>query len=388
MNPPRYTSSSSARKRRLARAIALAFIPAAGYQLLALIAGLRHAAKRRSQPPRDPEFLPGISVLKPVHGLDPNTSQAFDSQARQHYPTFEILFGVHSQADPAVPMIERLRREFPSANIRLILCTTVTPNRKAGVLMELARHARYPIWVVSDSDISVTPEYLSRVAAPLSDPTVGIVTCPYRVNPHTLAAAWEALGIATDFIPSALVAAFTGVRDFGFGSTLAFRAGDLARAGGFAAIADYLADDYQLARRIVQLGKRAVLSTYVVETSLGNASWSGVWQHQLRWARTIRVSKRMGFAGLPITHAGIWILVALAMKAWTPAAVIGTLRIASALVTGGFVLRSLVAAAFCWLAPLWDVYAFAVWAASYRSNQVRWRDFTFSIDREGRILPS
>ncbi len=125
------------------------------------------------------------------------------------------------------------------------------------------------------------------------------MTCPYRARAHTLAAAWESLGIAVDFMPSALVAPLVGVREFGLGSTLAFRAADLERAGGFAAIAEYLADDYQLAKRITALGKRAVLSTYTVETSLGEATWSGIWQHQLRWARTIRLSKGGGYAGLP-----------------------------------------------------------------------------------------
>ncbi len=250
--------------------------------------------------------------------------------------------------------------------------------------MELARHARHPIWVINDSDIKVDPDYLSRVVAPLADESIGIVTCPYRVKPHNLPAAWEALGIATDFMPSALVAQLLGVREFGFGSTLAFRAEDLERAGGLAAIADYLADDYQLAKRITNLGKRALLSTYTVETSLSDATWDGIWWHQLRWARTIRASKG-AYAGLPITHAGLWTLIALASTAWPIAALLVILRILSALLTGWFVLRSSIAVAFCWLAPFWDLYAFAIWLASYAGREVRWRDRIFKIDRQGRI---
>ena len=250
--------------------------------------------------------------------------------------------------------------------------------------MHLARHARYPVWVINDSDIKVTPEYLVQVVSPLADDSVGVVTCLYRATPRTLAAAWESLGIATDFMPSALVAQLLGVREFGFGSTLAFRAADLERAGGFAAIASYIADDYQLAKRISALDKRALLSTYTVETSLGQSSWAGVWSHQLRWARTIRASKPTGHAGLPITHAGIWISLALLAGAWWPATVLAGARILSALISAGPVLQSPVAS-YCWLAPLWDLYSFAVWAASYAGWEVRWRDRVMTLDPQGRI---
>ena len=358
-------------------------LAAAAYQLLAIIAALRHLARPR--PPR-PARAEGVSVLKPLRGVDPNTRTAFLSQVRQRYPVFELVFGAREENDPAAAEVRRLAAGYPDAQIRLVIGAPSTPNGKAGMLISLASHARYPIWIVNDSDIKVDPEYLAEVVAPLENPSIGLVTCLYRVQPHNVPAAWEALGIMTDFMPSTLVAPLVGVREFGLGSTLAFRAEDLARAGGFEAVAPYLADDYQLARRIVSLGKRAVISTYVVETSLGNATWTGIWQHQLRWARTIRASKGAGYAGLPITHAGLWIALALAFSAWPVALALFLLRSLSALLTGGVVLRSRLAAAFCWLAPLWDLYAFAVWLASYAGNTVRWRDETLAIDREGRIL--
>lgn len=362
----------------------LLFLPAAAYQFLALLAALLHLVQRRSA---GFTATPAVSVLKPLRGIDPNTYEAFVSQVEQRYPTFEILFGAREEDDPAVHEVRRLQQAFPTSALRLIIGAAPARNGKVGVLIELARHAQYPIWIVNDSDIKVDPGYLSQVVAPLSDPSIGIVTCPYRVNPQNLPAAWEALGIATDFMPSTLVAQLIGVREFGLGSTLAFRAGDLERAGGFAVLADYLADDYQLAKRITGLGKRALLSTCTVETGLADATWPGIWRHQLRWARTIRVSKGIGFAGLPIAHAGVWILVALLLKAWPCAAAVAALRIASAALTGWFLLRSPVAAAFCWLAPLWDLYAFAVWLASYAGRKVRWRDQTLAIDRNGRIQP-
>lgn len=324
-------------------------------------------------------------MLKPLRGLDPNTYEAFVSQVRQEYPEFEILFGVRENSDPAAAEVRRLQSQFPHSAIRLIGGVVDTPNQKAGVLMELARHAQYPVWVVNDSDIKVTPSYLQEVVAPLVDSSVGVVTCLYRAQAHTVAAGWEALGIATDFMPSTLVAQLVGVREFGLGSTLAFRAEDLEKAGGFQAIADYLADDYQLAKRITSLGKRAVLSTYTVETALGEASWRGIWRHQLRWARTIRVTKGAGHAGLPITHAGVWAVVAIGVGAWIPMVALLAARMGSAIVTGSLVLRSSIARRFWWLAPVWDLYAFCVWAASYAGREVRWRDRVLRIDKDGRI---
>ena len=374
------------RNKSSSKIVWLLFAPPAAYQLIALAAGIRHfwrsCVQRASAPDSD---APGVSVLKPLRGIDPNTQEAFISQVKQHYPKFEVLFGVRDESDPCVKIVRQLQGEYPDVAIKLIVGAPHMPNGKVGSLLAISRQARYPVWVVNDSDIRVGPDYLWSVVAPLSDPAIGVVTCPYRAMAHTVPAAWEALGIATDFMPSTMVAQTLGVREFGFGSTLAFRAEDLERVGGFGALADYIADDYQLAKRITSLGKRALLSTYVVETSLGEATWSGVWFHQLRWARTIRASKGGGYAGLPVTHAGVWAVALLGMGNWQAAAFLWLLRVASAFLTGGMILQSPIAMRFCWMAPVWDIYAFAVWIASYMGRTVRWRDKSLSIYREGRI---
>lgn len=360
----------------------LTFLPAIGYQVLAIIASLRQL--RRAESVRS-DFSPGVSVLKPLRGLDSKTFEAFVSQVHQSYPTFEIIFGAQCSDDPAVGEVYRLQRLFPDARTRLVIGSANAANRKVGTLMEIAREAQYPIWVVNDSDIEVDPQYLSRIVAPLEEESIGLVTCLYRPRAYNTPATWEALGIATDFMPSALVAQLLGVRDFGLGSTLAFRAEDLRAAGGFEAIADYLADDYQLARHITASGKKAWLSTYIVETGLNDSTWLGIWSHQIRWARTIRTSKGNGYVGLPITHAGAWAVIAALTGAWAAAILLIALRWLSAIATGWFVLRSQLAARLFWLAPAWDLYAFAVWAACYAGNTVRWRDRSFKIDKHGRI---
>ena len=364
--------------------LSLVLLPGLAYQLLALFAALRFGLAQRTTRP-DGSVHPGVSVLKPVRGLDPNTYPAFVSQANQDYPQFEILFGVRDSTDPAIPEIHRLQRQFPQVDIRLISISTDAPNAKVGTLIELGEHAKYPIWVVNDSDIKVDPQYLHAITGPLTDARIGVVTCPYRAWAHSPATAWEALGIASDFMLSVFVAQTLGVRDFGLGATLAFRADDLRSAGGFQSLSDYLADDYHLAKAISGIGKRTLLSSYVVETSLDEGTWSGVWNHQLRWARAIRTSKGLGYLGLPITHAGLWIMVAFLLHSWFALVLLVCLRCSSALVSS-LVLANRAAARYAWLAPVWDVYAFAVWVTSYCSNQVRWRDRVLSIDASGRIV--
>ena len=351
------------------------------YQLVALAACLRHLLRREKYN----GWTPGISILKPVRGLDPGFDDAIRTHATQDYPEFEILFGVADAGDPAVPAIERLAVEYPQIQIRLVVSERRTPNAKAGVMADLAAVARYPMLLMNDSDIDVPPDYLRSVVAPLEDRANGIVTCLYRAASDSIPGRWESLGIATDFAPSVLVAPLVGIREFGLGSTLAFRAADLERIGGFEAIADYLADDYQLAKRITGLGYRAVLSKTVVGTTLGDNSWRRVWKHQVRWARTIRVSRGGGYKGLPVTHSGIWALGAFAMGHWQIAAAVLAVRIATGLAGGYFVLRSPIALRWCALIPLWDLWAFAVWCAGLAGRTVEWRGGILELHPDGRI---
>jgi ceramide glucosyltransferase len=327
-----------------------------------------------------------VSILKPVRGLDEDFRAAIRSHANQQYPAFEILFGAASLEDPAVPEIRRLIAEFPDVPIRLIHSTTPAPNGKAGVLVDLAREARHAILLVNDSDISVPPDYLERTVAPLRSPEVGLVTCLYRAAASSLAGKWEAFGIAADFIPSTLVAPLVGVREFGLGSTLVFRREDLEAIGGFEAIRDYIADDYQLARRITRLGKRAHLSETVVETHLSDPDWAAVWRHQVRWARTIRVSRGDGYAGLPVTHAGVWALLCLLAGLPVYAAALIALRVCMAL-GGALAVRDARAALLSPLAPLWDFWAFAVWIAGWAGREVEWRGGRSRLTADGRLVP-
>ncbi len=359
---------------------AIAAAVALVYQLAALVMIVRHRRKREPAG----TGAPPISILKPVYGLDHGFYSAIRSHAAQEYPGFEILFGVHRDDDPCVAEIDRLRGEFPERGIRLVRCASHAPNGKVAALMDLAREARYEILLVDDSDITAPPGYLWRVAAPLADPSIGVVTCLYRATASTSAGRWEALGIATDFAPSVLVAPLAGVRDTGLGATLVFRKSDLARAGGFEAIAGHLADDNALARNIARLGMAVHLSRVVVETNLGAPGWGDVWRHQLRWHRTMRVTNRAGYAGLPVTFATLWaVAAAIAGWWWVAAALLGA-RLAMALAAGAL-LECRVTARWGWLVPIRDLWGVAVWLAGLFGDTVLWRGLRLTIDRAGKI---
>jgi ceramide glucosyltransferase len=364
----------------LAAAIALL---AGFYQLLALLAAVCH---RRGAPVLPSSFVP-VSILKPVYGKEAGFYEAIRSHASQQYPAgFEILFGIGRPNDPARVEVERLVREYPAVPIRLVVCSTESPNRKVGVLIDLAREAHHAILIVNDSDITVPPGYLRDVTAPLADSGVALVTCLYRAEAHDWPSRFEALAIATEFAPSTLVARLFGVSDFGLGSTLAFRKPDLERIGGFEAIADYLADDYQLGRKLHSLGLRNVISEVVVSTRLAGGSWNGAWQHQVRWARTVRLSGGAGYLGLPITFATLWAAVVGALGFWWMAAGLLAIRFAMAIACGWFVLRSADVLKYFYAIPLRDLFGAGIWCAGLRSRTVQWRDRRLHLDREGRIV--
>jgi ceramide glucosyltransferase len=357
---------------------------AGGYQLFAIAACLWHRLGARGGAGPRPANS-GVSILKSVRGADPGFYQAIRSQAIQDYPQFEILFGIRDPDDSAVPEIQRLMQEFPRVSIRLILCSTDAPNRKVGVLMDLARESRYPLLIVSDSDITVPEGYLRNVTAPLADPEIGLVTCLYRAEADNLPSRFEALAIATDFAPSTLVAPFVGVSEFGLGSTLAFRRADLERIGGFRAIADYLADDYQLGRKLHSLGLRNLISKVVVSTRISAGSWRAAWKHQLRWARTIRLS-RGAYVGLPVTYATFWAVISAACGQWWLTAALLAIRFAMAITSGWFVLRSADVLRYFYLIPFRDLWGVAIWAAGLFGDTVEWRGRRLKLDADGKIM--
>jgi ceramide glucosyltransferase len=348
------------------------------YNLLAIAGALRF--RRRNA---IPDFAPPVSILKPVRGLDAHFYEAIRSHAVQNYPRFELIFGTADPHDPALAHIARLRAEFPNVLIAVINTANDAPNGKVGSLEILARHARYETLLVNDGDILVAPDYLKRVVSLLEDHRVGLVTCLYRARASSVASKAEALGIATEFAPSVLVARLLSESGFALGATMAFRAPDLHAIGGFAAIREYLADDYQLGARIAALGKSVVLADVVVETSLGAGSWSDVWKHQIRWSRTIRVSRPAGYFGYLVTQLTFWSIMAAAFgyeRVALAGILVRLIAALAALIALGE--PSLMRAA---LAPLRDLLGFAVWAGGMVGREVEWRGLRYRLLTDGKI---
>ncbi|HEY1676808.1 MAG TPA: bacteriohopanetetrol glucosamine biosynthesis glycosyltransferase HpnI [Candidatus Sulfotelmatobacter sp.] len=332
-----------------------------------------------------------VSILKPLKGVDPEIYESFRSHCTQDYPEYEIIFGVSDPHDPAVATVERLKKEFPGLAISLVVCREILgPNVKVSNLQQMAETARYELLLVNDSDIRVEDDYLRRVTAPLVDERVGMVTCLYRgVAASSLGSRLEALGIATDFCAGVLAASqLERGLHFGLGSTLAFRRQDLEKIGGFRNLVDYLADDYELGRRISGLDRQVVLSGVVVETYLPAYDFRGFVQHQLRWFRGVRDARMGGYVGLVATFGIMWALIAFlaagfAPWTWLLLAVV-LLRFILAIVMCRCVLHDQAVLKSLWLLPLRDLIAVGVWMASFAGHTVTWRGDTFRL-KAGRL---
>src|SRR5258707_2656240 len=221
---------------------------ASAYYILSIVSALDLLRGNQTAKKEAPTNPPGFSILNPLKGLDPGMYENLRSHWLQEYPEFEILFGVNEPDDPALALVQRLQSEFPRIPTRVVVCSqSLGTNTKVSNLAQMLPQARYEHILVNDSDIRVEPDYLRQVAAGLVDPKVGLVTCLYRGVPGpTLGSKLESLFISTDFCVGVLVARWMeGGIHFGLGSTLAFRRKDLADAGGFEALTDYLADDYE-----------------------------------------------------------------------------------------------------------------------------------------------
>jgi ceramide glucosyltransferase len=337
--------------------------------------------------------LPPVSILKPLKGIDPQIYASFRSHCVQDYPEFEIIFGVSDALDPAVASVEQLKREFPERSIQLVVCPEILgPNVKVSNLEQMVQVAKYRHLLVNDSDIQVEPDYLRRVIARLADDQVGMVTSLYRgVATPTFGSQLESLGISTDFCAGVLVARWleSGLH-FGLGSTLAFRRRELEQLGGFKAIVDFLADDYELGQRIASLGLHVLLSDVVVQTHLPAYDFRGFLSHQMRWARGVRDARPGGYLGLASTFGFLWGLLNVLVSggarwAWIVFGIVLALRILVALAVGGKVLKDRQLFAHLWLLPVRDLIAVGIWMASFWGSTVQWRGDLFEL-KKGRLI--
>jgi len=333
---------------------------------------------------------PPASLLKPLCGEDPELYANLASFCRQDYPAWQIVFGVQDPADPAIAVVRRLIAEFPDADLKLVVESgRGSGNLKVANLQNMLPAARHELIVIADSDMRVSPGYLAAVTAPLLDPATGLVTCLYRGVPA--GGVWSrlaALHINHGFLPQVLVAEGLGASGGCFGATIALRRDTLAAIGGFAAIADRLADDHALGAAVRRLGREVVLSTYIVDDIIAEPSLGALFRHELRWARTIRAIAPAGFLGSVVTQPVVLALVAVVLGGQP---VVAPALLLAALACRGVMVRMVDRALTLPPTPLWllpgrDLLSFAVFVASFFTRTVAWRDRTFRIGRNGRLI--
>ena len=361
------------------------------YYALASLAALRFFRRERAR--GLPDYSPAASILKPVLGVDFGSYENFASFCRQDYPDYEILFAVNDDADPALPLIQKIIADFPDRRIRLLVgAEHLGANRKVNKLARLAREAQHEVLVLSDGDVRVGPHYLREVVAPLADRKTGAVTSFYRsIAQKNLGAQIEALGASSDFFAGVLMAGWTEGITFALGASIATTKEWLAKSGGFETFADALADDYELGHRIAKAGGEVRLSREAVWTMYPAQTLRGFWDHQVRWARTVRLCRPLSYVGLLFTQGLPWTLLAMlvAPSQWIAAAYLLAyflLRFVMAWTVGVWGVGDEVLRKKIWLLPVRDAIHFVVWLASFTSNHIRWGQVEYAI-REGRMVP-
>jgi len=373
--------------------LAIAAIPFI-YSLIALYSSWAYFRSAGKTGPAAAPFLGPVSNLKPIRGLDPDAYENFASFCRQDYPEYEIVFCVDSDTDPALGVIEKLRRDFPERSIRVLFGSERNaPNDKVAKLARLVSEARHELVVISDSDVRVQPDYLRSVVAPLADPKVGAVTCFYApANEATLLHDLQSIGMVSDFYAGILVARQLDGVKFALGPTIATSLTRLAGFGGYAALENRPADDLLVGRLIAEQGYEVKLLPYSVLTVPDYHSYRDLLHKRLRWIVVMRHMRPWGHFGLIFTHGLAWSFAAVATHPSVSMALlyIGgyiALRVAMVWVIGinGLKQKGL------WkkmpLLPVWDALAFCIWLISFGRKSIRWRDQQYLI-RDGVLVPA
>ena len=343
-------------------------------------------------PVYDEAFHPAVSILRPICGIDSKTYQNLASFCQQEYPEYQIIFGVQDPQDPSMEVVRQLIKDFANLDIQVTASLyTLGANRKVSNLAHAVNKAKYDILLLADSDVRVEPDYLRRVIQPLSDPAVGVVTCLYRSIAQGWVTTVEALSTSTEFLPGVLVStALEGIK-FAMGQTIVIRRSVLEEIGGFAAIADYLADDFQLGFLPTQAGYKVVLSDYLIDHVMPQSAIAESIHRQTRWLVGIRASRPWGYIGLIFTHGTVTSLLFLlatggSVLGWSVLSVAWVMRLAMAWFVGIRCLGDPVAQKLFWLVPLRDGISFVLWGYSLIGNTVEWRDRQFRLTRSGKLI--
>jgi ceramide glucosyltransferase len=365
-------------------------LAANAYYLLSIVAGFRFFSRPRVH--EDGHFLP-VTIMVPLYGADLDAYENYARFCRQDYPEYQIVFGVRDSRDSSIPIVEKLIADFPDRDIALVISdNTIGQNLKVSNLQNMLARVTHEQIVIVDSDIRVGRDYLRKVLAPLSDPRVGLVTCLYRAaETPDFAAKLEAVGITAEFTAGVLMAWMLEGVKFALGSTMATTRTRLEAIGGFHALADYLADDFMLGNLIDKDGYEVRLSHHVVETAMQPSGFRGMMRHQMRWARSTRISRPMGYLGLILTYGtALALLNTVVDRASTFSlmllAATFVIRLTMGWMIGVHWLADKILRKNFWLVPVRDVLSFLIWCLSWFGKRVEWRGRLFEVARDGKMI--
>jgi ceramide glucosyltransferase len=363
---------------------------------LALLAARRHAISMQAARQRHSyNATPPVSVLKPVHGMEPRLRENLESFFQQDYPEYELLFCARSSEDAALELVREISSRYPKVKVRIFASGEPPwPNAKVYSLEKLVSEAAHSILVISDSDVLVKPEYLREVTPPLLDPQIGVVTCLYRGLPvDGIWARLEALGMSVEMTSGVLIADMLEGMKFALGPTMATRKDVIEKIGGIGQLGDYCSDDYLLGNLADATGYKNVISEHVIDHVVLNRSWSNSWGHQVRWMKSTRYSRPKGHFGSGLTFAvpfgllgfvaGVVLgkpLLGLALFAWAIAN-----RVIQTLVIGYGIVRDPRALIWFWLYPVRDLLGFIFWVASYSGDVIDWRGEKYRLEYGGKM---
>ena len=358
--------------------------------LYALLAAFLAHRFMHTPPPILREAVP-VSILKPLHMGEPGLEEDLESFFAQDYPgQMQIMFGVHDENDPAIAAVKALQARYPHRDTAIIADTALYgANAKVSNLINMYPAARHDMLVLSDSDIAVSPDWLTRVIAHLEEPGVGLVTCLYTgeidnalPRRQRFWARLSAMGMSYDFLPNVMLAKMLGLADACMGSTIALKRSVLEEIGGFAAFADHLADDYEIGRAVKAAGYKLAIPSLGVRHAAIEASAGELFRHELRWTRTIRTVNPLGHLGSLVTHALPLALMGAVLLDFS----VSALLVACFALLARLGLKARIDALFgvksgpYWLLPVRDLISFAVFVTSLCGENVHWRGRDFSIE--------
>jgi len=363
------------------------------YYLLVLFSTLRFFWRSNERLQSNSGFTPPVSNLKPLRGLDPEAYENLSSYCRQDYPEYELIFCVGDEHDPSVPVLEKLQRDFPDRQIRILFGSGRTAiNDKVAKLVRMVKEARHEVLVINDSDVRVEPDYLRTVVAPLQNPKIGGVTCLYvSTADHNFTQYLQSMGMICDFFPGIFVARQLDGIKFAFGQTIVTTRARLKAFGGYEAIENRPADDLLVGRYIAQQGVEVELLPYAVKTVPDYDSFKGLFIKRLRWLTVMRHMRPWGHLGLAFTQGLPWCLGALLVHpfdgigiAYFTAYLLS--RIAITLLIGSWGLKQRGLWKQLPLFLVWDAMAFVIWLLTFGRRNIRWRNVDYRI-RDGRLVP-